>query len=469
MNSQEEAQALRKILKEQRIANGISKSDLATSLDANRSINYVTQIEEPSSRKIELNYELFYSLCNKLDKSPSYLINKMKRLDSQEFIYCKGALDAHDGPTKVIRQSKVIDNEHIEYYSLLQPKSVDRPIKTEFQITLGRWNPHSESAHHYQWGEEFVFVLSGDLNYKYLSENRHQKDLALDKSIHLSANHENTNSKDFVWIKGHLPHMAKAGNEETILLIITKDPRGKPGLFEIYDVEENIDNKQDLFVESLRRGLGIIVKRGRRNAGLSLKEAAELSNISPSYLAKIEASKANPKLEVIFELARTLDLDYEDFFPEDKPAPVHFGSSTTPNHVDLTTNKQSYDEQVRKNLFKGCNSFVPALNIQLLEFDSQSQKLPSEFTWFNTDTALVLLNGFFEFFYFESEEQIDHKKKYTYEQLLLLCKHDKEKNKIIRKNVTPWDSLYIPARRIHFIKSLMENGRLLMIQSNNNE
>lgn len=41
--------------------------------------------------------------------------------------------------------------------------------------------------------------------------------------------------------------------------------------------------------------------------GMSLRQLAKQANVSKSYLQRIEASEANPSLEVMVRLARVLD------------------------------------------------------------------------------------------------------------------------------------------------------------------
>ncbi len=64
--------------------------------------------------------------------------------------------------------------------------------------------------------------------------------------------------------------------------------------------------------ESLRFILGIKVKQYRHQAGLSLKQLAERTQLSISYLSEIEKGKKYPKPEKIIQLAHGLDKSFDD-------------------------------------------------------------------------------------------------------------------------------------------------------------
>lgn len=64
--------------------------------------------------------------------------------------------------------------------------------------------------------------------------------------------------------------------------------------------------------ESLRFILGIKVKQYRQQAGFSLKQLAERTSLSISYLSEIEKGKKYPKPEKIIALAEALDVSFDE-------------------------------------------------------------------------------------------------------------------------------------------------------------
>lgn len=64
--------------------------------------------------------------------------------------------------------------------------------------------------------------------------------------------------------------------------------------------------------ESLRFILGIKVKQYRQAAGMSLKQLAERTHLSVSYLSEIEKGKKYPKPEKIIQLAHGLEKSFDD-------------------------------------------------------------------------------------------------------------------------------------------------------------
>jgi transcriptional regulator with XRE-family HTH domain len=64
--------------------------------------------------------------------------------------------------------------------------------------------------------------------------------------------------------------------------------------------------------ENLRFIMGFKLKQFRLEKGLSLKELAEKTNLSISYLSEIEKGKKYPKPEKIFQLAQSLGVSFDD-------------------------------------------------------------------------------------------------------------------------------------------------------------
>ena len=64
--------------------------------------------------------------------------------------------------------------------------------------------------------------------------------------------------------------------------------------------------------ENLRFIMGFKLKQFRLEKGLTLKELAEETNLSISYLSEIEKGKKYPKPEKIFQLAQSLGVSFDD-------------------------------------------------------------------------------------------------------------------------------------------------------------
>ncbi len=69
---------------------------------------------------------------------------------------------------------------------------------------------------------------------------------------------------------------------------------------------------QELNGEHLRRLFGLKLKQIRRERKLSLKDVAERTDLSISYLSEIEKGKKYPKPEKIFDLSRALDISFDE-------------------------------------------------------------------------------------------------------------------------------------------------------------
>ena len=59
----------------------------------------------------------------------------------------------------------------------------------------------------------------------------------------------------------------------------------------------------------LKRGLAQNVKLRRKELGLSQEELADMAEIDRTYASQIERGVANPSLEVLYRVARSLEID----------------------------------------------------------------------------------------------------------------------------------------------------------------
>ena len=72
----------------------------------------------------------------------------------------------------------------------------------------------------------------------------------------------------------------------------------------------NRDKIIKLFAENLR------IERARKN--ISQEKLAEMANITPEYLSRIEAGKFSPSLVVIANLAKALSVSANTLIPVEK-------------------------------------------------------------------------------------------------------------------------------------------------------
>jgi transcriptional regulator with XRE-family HTH domain len=84
--------------------------------------------------------------------------------------------------------------------------------------------------------------------------------------------------------------------------------------------------------------IGKKVEKYRKTKNLSIRELAKLAEITPSMLSQIERGLANPSIQTLKILARTLDVPTFSFFIEEK------------NTADLVVRKNQRKKMVIENL-----------------------------------------------------------------------------------------------------------------------
>ncbi|MVA25014.1 XRE family transcriptional regulator (plasmid) [Agrobacterium vitis] len=70
------------------------------------------------------------------------------------------------------------------------------------------------------------------------------------------------------------------------------------------------------------KSLSVILRKLRKNAGLSIGELAERSTLAPSTLSKIENAQMSPTYETILSLASGLGVDVSELFAHKPSSPV---------------------------------------------------------------------------------------------------------------------------------------------------
>jgi len=73
----------------------------------------------------------------------------------------------------------------------------------------------------------------------------------------------------------------------------------------------------------LRQVIGNVFRRLRRERGITLRELAELAQVSVPYLSEIERGRKEPSSEILAAICRALDLELSDLLAE-----VQFDLST---------------------------------------------------------------------------------------------------------------------------------------------
>lgn len=70
------------------------------------------------------------------------------------------------------------------------------------------------------------------------------------------------------------------------------------------------------------KSLSVILRKLRKNAGLSIGELAERSTLAPSTLSKIENAQMSPTYETILSLANGLGVDVSELFAHKPSSPI---------------------------------------------------------------------------------------------------------------------------------------------------
>ena len=66
----------------------------------------------------------------------------------------------------------------------------------------------------------------------------------------------------------------------------------------------------------LRQVIGNVFRRLRRERGITLRELAELAQVSVPYLSEIERGRKEPSSEILAAICRALELELSDLLAE---------------------------------------------------------------------------------------------------------------------------------------------------------
>jgi transcriptional regulator with XRE-family HTH domain len=95
---------------------------------------------------------------------------------------------------------------------------------------------------------------------------------------------------------------------------------------------------QDIGVEEghdvlLRQVIGNVFRRLRRERGITLRELAELAQVSVPYLSEIERGRKEPSSEILAAICRALGLELSDLLAEVQFDLAVAARSTLPIHL----------------------------------------------------------------------------------------------------------------------------------------
>lgn len=77
-----------------------------------------------------------------------------------------------------------------------------------------------------------------------------------------------------------------------------------------------MDKNLELFAKKL--------KQIRKKRGFTLEKLAEIVDVSPNHIQKIEGARANPSFSLISKLSQALNIDIKEFFNFDDLQPENF-------------------------------------------------------------------------------------------------------------------------------------------------
>jgi transcriptional regulator with XRE-family HTH domain len=83
----------------------------------------------------------------------------------------------------------------------------------------------------------------------------------------------------------------------------------------------------------LRQVIGSVFRRLRRERGITLRELAELAQVSVPYLSEIERGRKEPSSEILAAICRALDLELSDLLAEVQFDLTTAVRSTLPIHL----------------------------------------------------------------------------------------------------------------------------------------
>ncbi|HSL85405.1 MAG TPA: helix-turn-helix transcriptional regulator [Bacteroidales bacterium] len=97
--------------------------------------------------------------------------------------------------------------------------------------------------------------------------------------------------------------------------------------------------------------IGDKLKKARTARKLRLKDVADATNLSISYISDIEHNKATPPLDTLHNLCNALDISIYSFFPErDSSAMVLMEKNTSEELYELIRDFEEWDDRDKDEL-----------------------------------------------------------------------------------------------------------------------
>lgn len=441
-----ETDALLELLVQKRTDRNLTQADLSKRIG--KSLSYVGQIERGD---IELTLDTLITICKAMNEHAN-ISDWIKESKPANYQVTSGDFAAKNGPSKVVRYG--MDNENFDYYSLLDPKSSEQMIITDFQMALLKYPPNHPTPKHYHWGDEFTLTLEGELKCGFLSFEKSSNRDPYWEPVALTSD---PNTLDYFWIEAWLPHYYEAGAEGAWGLHIFLDPRGEGGLYsypqdesspssgdQVHIIDESNQEKlEKLSFDAIKTGIGIRVKRGRLKADMSLETLVERCKaidpdikVSKSSLTRIENGEMNPPLGLLFVLTKALDIKRSNLIPPSKMS--DFGKikdkeGEKEKHYQCTRRRKLISEDVNA-----------AIDVEILEFVEGAGFKPKHFP--DRDIALFVLDGIVEFRFWETGDKDKNEEEENIRKNSL--PHDE--SKILKK----WSTIYVKNKRIHTIGAL---------------
>lgn len=81
-----------------------------------------------------------------------------------------------------------------------------------------------------------------------------------------------------------------------------------------------MEHKLNNFNPNFKKNIGLNIKKFRKEKGIRLMELAEILDVSPEYLKRIESpndDKKNCSLNLLYKLSLIFDKKLDDFLKED--------------------------------------------------------------------------------------------------------------------------------------------------------
>ncbi len=99
--------------------------------------------------------------------------------------------------------------------------------------------------------------------------------------------------------------------------------------------------------------LGSRIKELRKNRGLSQEKLAEMVNIDPKHLSRIEVGRSFPSMDTLTEISKALKLELKDFFEFS-----HHGKSANEITKSICNLLEEASEEKRRLILKIVRAIV---------------------------------------------------------------------------------------------------------------